>query len=160
MYADDTDLKFSNKKDYFALANQSALLDVSDCLEKNKLTLNVRTNQDFELLSFKKSEKRSVKCFLHDTQKEDVECFKYLGIHPDCKLSFHQHIDKVENKVLQFCGMFFHLRKFLNGQQLIFAYKSYVQPIIQYGVLIYAITDKTKLLELEMKIRSPNRINF
>ena len=28
-----------------------------------------------------------------------------------------------------------------------------MQPIIQYGVLVYANTDKTKLLELEMKIR-------
>ena len=34
-----------------------------------------------------------------------------------------------------------------------FADKSYMQPIIQYGVLVYANTDKTTLLELEMKIR-------
>ena len=52
------------------------------------------------------------------------------------------------------------MRKFLTGQQLIFAYKSYVQPIIQYGVLVYANTDKTKLLELEMKIRRLIRIIF
>ena len=35
-----------------------------------------------------------------------------------------------------------------------------MQPIIQYGVLIYANTDKTKLLELEMNIRRLIRIIF
>ena len=54
----------------------------------------------------------------------------------------------------------FSSEKFLTGQQLIFEYKSYVQPIIQYGVLVYANTDKTKLLELEMKVRRLIRIIF
>ena len=107
-----------------------------------------------------KTEERPVNYYSNDTQIEDVECFKYLGILLDSKLNFHQHIDKVKNKNLQFCGVFFQLRKFLTGQQLLFAYKSYVQPIIQYGVLVYANTDKTKLLELEMKIRRLIRIIF
>ena len=101
-----------------------------------------------------------IEAHLHDTQIEDVECFKYLGIRLECKLNFQQRIYKVKNKILQFCGVFFHLRKFLTGWQLKFAYKSYVQPIIQYGVLVYANTDKTKLLELEMKIRRLIRIIF
>ena len=107
-----------------------------------------------------KTEERPVNYLLNNTQIEDIECFKYLLILLDCKLNFHQHIDKVKNKILQFCGVFFQLRKFLTGRQLIFAYKSYVQPIIQYGVLLYANTDKTKLLELEMKIRRLIRIFF
>ena len=61
---------------------------------------------------------------------------------------------------MQFCGVFLQLRKFPTGRQLISAYKNYVQPIIQYGVLVYANTDKTKLLELEMKIRRLLRIIF
>ena len=35
-----------------------------------------------------------------------------------------------------------------------------MQPIIQYGVLVYANTDKTKLLQLEMKVRRLIRIIF
>ena len=35
-----------------------------------------------------------------------------------------------------------------------------MQPIIQYEVLVYANTDKTKLLEMEMKIRRLIRIIF
>ena len=136
------------------------MLEVNDWLDKNKLTLNVKKTKTMRYCRSTKTEERPVNYFLNDTQIEDVECFKYLGILLDCKLNFHQHIDKVKNKTLQFCGVFFQLRKFQTGQQLIFAYKSYVQPIIQYGVLVYANTDKTKLLELEMKIRRLIRIFF
>ena len=55
---------------------------------------------------------------------------------------------------------FFQLRKFLKRQQLIFAYKSYVQTIIRYGGLVYANTDKTKRLELEVETRRLIRIPF
>ena len=157
LYADDTVLKSTNNKDHIAFAHRSALLEVDDWLGKNKLTLNVK---NMRYCRSTKTEERPVNYFLNDTQTEDVECFKYLGILFDCKLNFHQHIDKVKNKILQFCGKFFQLRKFLTGQQLIFAYKSYVQPIIRYGVLVYANTDKSKLLELEMKIRRLIRIIF
>ena len=61
---------------------------------------------------------------------------------------------------MQFCGVFFQLGKVLTRQQLLFAFKSYTQTIIQNGVLVYANTDKTKLLELEMKIRRLIIITF
>ena len=153
LYADDTVLKSTNNKDYTAFAYRSALLEVNDRLDKNKLTLNVKKTKTMRYCGSTKTEERPAKIFLNDTQIEDVECFKYLGILLDCKQNFHQHFDKVKNKILQFCGSFFQLRMFLTGRQLIFAYKSYVQPIIQYGVLVYASTDKTNLLDLETKIR-------
>ena len=126
LYADDSVLKSTNNKVYIAFAHRSALLEVSDWLDKNKLTLNVKKTKTMRYCRSTKTEERPVNYFLNDTQIEDVECFKYLGILLDCKLKFHQHIDKVKNKILQFCGVFFQLRKFLTGQQLIFAYKSYV----------------------------------
>ena len=124
LYADDTVLKSTNNKDYIAFAHRSALLEVNDWLDKNKLTINVKKTKIMRYCRSTKTEERPVNYFLNDTQIEDVECFKYLGILLDCKLNFHQHIDKVKNKILQFCGVFFQLRKFLTGQQLIFAYKS------------------------------------
>ena len=161
MYAEDTVLKPTNNKDYIAFAHRSALLEVNDWLDKNKLTLNVKRTKTMRYCRSTKTEERPVKYFFsNDTQIQDVDCFKYLGILLDCELNFHQHIDKVKNKIVQFCGVFFQLRNFLTGRQLIFAYKSYVQPIIQYGVLVYTNTDKTKVLELEMKIRRLIRINF
>ena len=108
LYADDTVLKSTNHKDYFAFAHRSALLEVNDWLDKNKLTLNVKKTKTMIYCRSTKTEERPVNYFLNDTQIEDVECFKYLGILLDCKLNFHQHIDKVKNKILQFCGVFFN----------------------------------------------------
>ena len=162
MYACDTVLESTNNKIFIALAYQSALLEVNEGLEQNKLTLNVtKTRTMSHFRAQKKNEKRTVIYFLNETRLKNVESFNHLLIHLNCKLSFRQHIDKVKIKVLQFCGVFFHqLRKFPTVQQLLFAYKSYVQPIIQYGVIVYANTDKTKLLELEMKIKRQIRIIF
>ena len=42
LHADDTVLISTNNKDYIAFAHQSALLEVNDWLDKNKLTLNVK----------------------------------------------------------------------------------------------------------------------
>ena len=124
LYADDTVLKSTNNKDYFAFAHKSALLEVNYWLDKDKLTLNVKKTKTMRYCRSTKTEEQPVNYFSNDTQIEDVECFKYLGILLDCKLNFHHHIDKVKNKILEFCGVFFQLRKFLTGRQLIFAYKS------------------------------------
>ena len=113
LYADDTVLKSTNNNDYIAFAHRSALLEVNDWLDKNKLKLNVKKTKTMRCCRSTKTIERPVKYFLNDTQIEDVDCFKYLGILLDCKLKIHQHIDKVKNKILQFCGVFFQLRKFL-----------------------------------------------
>ena len=42
LYADDTVLKSTNNKDYIAFAHRSALLEINEWLDKNKLTLNVK----------------------------------------------------------------------------------------------------------------------
>ena len=44
-YADDTVLKSTNNKDYIAFAHQSALLEVNDWSDKNKMTLNVNKSR-------------------------------------------------------------------------------------------------------------------
>ena len=106
MYANDTVLKSTNNKDYIALAHQSALLEVNDWLEKNKLTLNVKKNKDHEPLPDQKNENRPVEYFLNHNKIEDVDRFKYLGTHLDCKLKFHQHIDKIKKNFAMLRSVF------------------------------------------------------
>ena len=103
LYADDTVLKPTNNKKYIAFAHRSALLEVNDWLNKNKLTLNVKNTKTMRYCRSRKTEERPVNSFLNETQIKNVECFKYLGILLDCKLNFHQRIDQVKNKILQFC---------------------------------------------------------
>lgn len=88
---------------------------------------------------------------------------KLLGVHFDYRLSFKQHISQVimrANKAL-------NIIKFLRGvywgadpSTLLRFYKSYVRPIIDYGVFIYLPTAKTTILKLERVQYSAVRLSL
>ena len=110
------------------------------------------------ILSKKRSDKSDVK--MNGIVIEEKQSFRYLGDVIDSKLSFIDHITKIENKLSMFCGMYYRLRKVLGKDQLLKAYNPYVNPILQYGVLAYASTDKTKLETIELKIKRLLKIIF
>ena len=59
-----------------------------------------------------------------------------------------------------FCATFYKLRTVLHKNQLIFACKTYVQPISQYGVLIYGTAAKSDIRKLNNKIKHLVRIKY
>ena len=85
------------------------------------------------ILSKKSSGKSDVK--MNGLIIEEKQSFPYLGVQIDSKLSFTDHITKLENKLSRFCGMYYRLRKVLGKDQLMKAYNAYVKPILLYGVL-------------------------
>ena len=103
------------------------------------------------ILSKKSSGKSDVK--MNEIIIEEKQSFRYLGVQTDSNLSITDHITKIENKLSRFCGMYYRLRNVLGKDQLLKAYNAYVKPILQYGVLAYASTDKTKLETNEFKIK-------
>ena len=64
-----------------------------------------------------------------------MKTFKYLGITKDIILSFVNHVSILREKNT-FCSLYDQLRKVLSTKQLIRVCKVFVQPIIQFGVLI------------------------
>ena len=85
---------------------------------------------------------------------------KYLGVLLDNKLDFKIHINSVAAKLTKFTGLFYKLRFILSIKQLVLVYKSFVQPVIQYGVLIYGTANKTSLKFIEVKIKQITRSIF
>ena len=67
-----------------------------------------KKNKDHEPLPDQKNENRPVEYFLNHNRIEDVDRFKYLGTHLDCKLKFHQHIDKIIKKICDAAECFFN----------------------------------------------------
>ena len=63
------------------------------------------------ILSKKSSGKSDVK--MNGIIVEEKQSFRYLGVQIDSKLSFSDHITKIENKYSRFCGMYYKLRKVL-----------------------------------------------
>ena len=84
---------------------------------------------------------------------------KYLGVLLD-KLDFKKHINSVAAKLTKFTGLFYKLRFIMSIKQLVLVYKSFVQLVIQYGVLIYGTASKTSLKFIEVKIEQISRIIF
>ena len=85
---------------------------------------------------------------------------KYLGVLLDKKLDFKKHINSVAAKLTTFTGLFYKLRFTLSIKQLVLVYKSFVQPVIQYGVLIYGTANKTSPKFIEVKIKQITQIIF
>ena len=68
-----------------------------------------------------------------------------MGIIIDEKLTFSDHCARVKNKLL-FCNYtVLRARNFLRRSQLLSYYKTHVNPIVQYSVLIYGCTSYSNL---------------
>ena len=76
---------------------------------------------------------------------------RYFGILIDEKLNYKDHIQYLIHKMHVFCATFYKLRTILHKNQLNFACKTYVQPILQHGVLIYSKTAKSDIKKLNKK---------
>ena len=85
---------------------------------------------------------------------------RYLGILIDEKLNYKDHIQYLIHKMNVFCATFYKLRTLLHKNQLIFAYKIYVQPILQYGALIYGTAAKSDIKKPNNKIKHLVRIIY
>ena len=135
MFADDCYFLENN-----STSNEMADMNsVSKWLEENKLTLN---------------KTKTVRVQFNRVQYNsdgDPIYAKYLGIHIDPSLSFQIHIDKIIKRTARTTFVIYQLRFVFRREYLFLIYKVYLQPIFQYGVLIYGTADKTKLLKLEAR---------
>ena len=125
-------------------------------LSDNILTLSVEKTINLNL-GFKTM--MNVLRLKNATLKKSNEV-KYLGVLLDNKLDFKKHINSVAAKLTKLTGLFYKLMFILSIKQLVLVYKSFVQLVIQYGVLIYGTANKTSLKFIEVKIKQISRIIF
>ena len=91
---------------------------------------------------------------------ENVDSIRYLGITIDNIYSFKNHIEVVKQKLIKFSGLFNRLRKFLRKSQMIQVFKSYVQPVVQYGILIHENSVSSDISLIDSKFKNLLRIFF
>ena len=136
-----------------------ALDKINDWLIKNKLTLNKEKTKS--MLLVKKNQKNVVsRTFIKNAKIEEKQSFKYLGITIDNDLRFSKHSKHVVTKLLSNCSIFYKLRKVLRESQMIKAFRTYIQPIVQYGVLIYGSTKITTIREIDKVVKRVVRLIF
>ena len=100
------------------------------------------------------------RAFIKNTKIEEKRSFKYLVITIDNELRFSEHSKHVVTKLLSNFSIFYKLRKVLRESQVIKAFRTYIQPIVQYGVLIYGSTTITTIMETDKVVNRIVRLIF
>ena len=76
------------------------------------------------------------------------------------KLSFKTHIEEIKSKLKKTIYCFYQYKNRFRRDTLIKLYKLYVQPVLQYGVLIYGCAGKSELKQLNWSQNHIIRIIF
>ena len=79
----------------------------------------------------------------------NTNCFKYLGVYIDNKLTFREHIGYITKKLNKFCGLVYKVRHLYLMKCLLLFYNAYARSLISYGLLVYGSAAKTNLEMLE-----------
>ena len=93
------------------MKHKTQLQKCNQWLTNNKLTINTEKTKSMffgKIKTYSKQEQINI-----DKKRiENVDSIRYLGITIDNKLSFKNHIDVVNQKLIKFIGLFYRLRKF------------------------------------------------
>ena len=98
---------------------------------------NLTKQAQEEILSRKNIETDHAIVNFNETLVVHATCQKHFGIHLDEKLNFNHHINKKITKENKGIGLIRKLAHVLPRQSLITIYKSFIQPHLDYGDMIY-----------------------
>ena len=80
-----------------------------------------------------------------------TECYKYLGVILDSKMSWVQHITYVKSKVSEGIGIMYQARKYLDKNSLINLYNNFILFIVWNPGGIYQSATSTHCLSYKRK---------
>ena len=165
MFGDDTNLFFSHKDINVLFSTmQNELENISTWFKANKLSLNINKTK---WSPFHSSSKRKhildilPILTIDNTIIHRDKVTKFLGILIDENLSWKYHIDAVNKKNSKTIGILYNARQFLNKHNLKLLYFAFVQSYLNYGIIAYGSTHKSKLQGLYCHQKHAARvINF
>ena len=157
LFADDTST-FLISKDIQELESiyNKELSYVTDWLNANKLTLNVKKSN---LILFKNAKKpaKTLNIKIKGEQIEEKEYTKYLGILIDNKLSWNYHIKHTNLKISKGIGILTKLRRYLSKNVLRTLFYAFVQPHIDCGLLVWGSATPTNLKPIKKNLQKAVR---
>ena len=159
LFADDTALFCANKNLNQLKNNINTSLDnIANWLKVNKLTLNVDKSKllYFDLAPACKRDVFDV--YINGKPLEFNSKAKYLGVTIDNKLTWHQHIENIKNKINKGIGILKKMCHFLQEDTLVSLFNDFVKLYVDYGSLTWGGTANTHLLKLERTLNKAVRI--
>ena len=136
LYADDTSVVANDKNlDKLLQILNDELHKLSIWLKANKLSLNI--NKTYYILFHRARIKLPdvyLNIYMNNCTLTGTECYKYLSVILDSKMSWVQHITYVKSKVSKGIGIMYQACKYLDKNSLINLYNNYIYPYLIYCV--------------------------
>lgn len=139
LYADDTSLlstptliKSKNEKEI-----NLEVAKITDWLSENRLSLNASKTK---CMTFHYPQRKNVfrpKIQMNDSEIEQVQSFKFLGIVIDENLNWKSHLNAIRGKVLGALGILARLKNMLPPHTKMKIYHSLISCHLNYGLLLW-----------------------
>ena len=110
------------------------------------------------LLTKKKIDFSKFTIKLNDTELENCDSYKYLGVFFDKDLNWKTHIDYISNKISKSCGILAKLRHCLEIDTLREVYHALIHSYLRYGIIAWGSATKTTLNKLQILANRALRI--
>jgi hypothetical protein len=157
IFADDTTI-YTSGKDITLLFNKinSDLSQLSRWFKTNKLSLNIdKTN--YIIFTWNTNTHEKYQITIDNAIIKHVDTTKFLGIHIDNKLHWHEHIKHVKKKMSSGLYALNSSKHILQQSHMKTLYYSLVHPYLNYGCLLWGNTHKTYINKLEIVQRKAIR---
>ena len=154
LFADDANCVYARPKNETSTL-QDEVEHIPGWMAMNKLSQNVPKT---ELVHFFYCKDENI--VLKNTEITCTEYVKYLGILLDKSFTCGFHVKRVLNKLAKHVSIINRLRHFTSSSVVIRYYKTYMKPIIQYGLLIYGCTRKSVLNDIFLVQKKILRITY
>ena len=149
MLADDTYLFLTHKDISYLFETANLLLEkIHQLFISNKLSLNVSKTK---YSIFHKPSKREgsplllPKLNINNSEIERSGCLKFLGVLLDQNIFWKEHIKYIESKIAKNIGLFYKAKPYINKHSLLPLYHSYIHSYINYCIIAWGNTIRTKL---------------
>ena len=145
LFADETSvIKAGNGKD---ISIEEDINSLTNWFTKNKLSVNL---DKYEVVPFGSG--KPLEITLMSKKIPFNKSCRFLGVHIDSRLRFHEHNNHVKN-LDKFCGLIYRIRHYYNKKCLLMFYNNFAKSVNCYGLLIYGTSAKSNLRKIEMAQR-------
>ena len=149
LYADDTEMEVVGKTMNEVVSSLQTQIDNLN----NRLTVNASKSCSMLIGSRQKigndASRSSLGLFLNGEPINNQTTYKYLGLTIDCLLSFDVMIDNICNKLKCRVAMIQRIRYFLSSHHLSSLYYAFIQPFIDYCILIWGHSSASNLNRIQ-----------
>lgn len=159
LFADDTLVSVSDISITNAINKINKDLEIiTKWLQINKLKLNVSKTKFIVISNRGTSETKSVKIEIENSQLEQVEEIKYLGVIIDNRLNFRNNVNFIIKKVAKKISFLGRISNKLSIQACILVYKTIIAPHFDYCASILFLCQDRDLQKLQKQQNRAMRI--